>query len=493
MKANTGQLRMTSPTVLRFVLLITSIFFNGDAISGYGGMGSEYSDSLPSGATPMPDGLLFGMIVGGVYMFWLAKRNSFYSVYEYVFTLWVGACIGGIAIGLPVLIFEIVSGRSIREQHWVIFVLGIFAILGFLRKKAKHQGSASEQPDNIERVENSRHVPPRRVKSTLDTNRQSRHQQDRLPVDASKELTHEQIAKIAVTAQEDPNNLRKSIVCCPNCGQKLRVPSFKKLLSVKCQRCTNEFLATTYVWPQQDSGSEPHLCAGKRSISLHADQRTIVEAKGDVPLGHDRYSINQSALRDLADDTIEGYLVQHAKSEFDSCRYDSEIFAKAKAFCSDDSKNLRDLYVRFRTNALIDSDYELQRRVEAVRRQNLSRLKDELRAKQLAEMRRLEIISAAPERLRLMSLVRQNKVDRVRRLITEKPDLVLAHDSEGNTALHLAADNGSTELIQLLIEYGANTAARNAGGRTPLEIANRRDPKLTALFSERNEVEGHKC
>jgi lysylphosphatidylglycerol synthetase-like protein (DUF2156 family) len=42
---------------------------------------------------------------------------------------------------------------------------------------------------------------------------------------------------------------------------------------------------------------------------------------------------------------------------------------------------------------------------------------------------------------------------------------------EGTTPLHLAADRGYVEIVQLLINHGASPRALNASGQTPLEIA----------------------
>ncbi|HVX00954.1 MAG TPA: ankyrin repeat domain-containing protein, partial [Candidatus Babeliaceae bacterium] len=44
-------------------------------------------------------------------------------------------------------------------------------------------------------------------------------------------------------------------------------------------------------------------------------------------------------------------------------------------------------------------------------------------------------------------------------------------DPEGNTPLHWAAALGNTELVELLLEWGANTQAQNNEGLTPLGVA----------------------
>lgn len=42
---------------------------------------------------------------------------------------------------------------------------------------------------------------------------------------------------------------------------------------------------------------------------------------------------------------------------------------------------------------------------------------------------------------------------------------------EGTTPLHLAAEKGYVEIVQVLINYGANSRVQDASGKTPLEIA----------------------
>lgn len=42
---------------------------------------------------------------------------------------------------------------------------------------------------------------------------------------------------------------------------------------------------------------------------------------------------------------------------------------------------------------------------------------------------------------------------------------------EGTTPLHLAAEKGYVEIVQILIDHGANSRMHNASGKTPLEIA----------------------
>jgi ankyrin repeat protein len=48
-----------------------------------------------------------------------------------------------------------------------------------------------------------------------------------------------------------------------------------------------------------------------------------------------------------------------------------------------------------------------------------------------------------------------------------------AIDEEGNTPVHLAAESGSSSLVELLLTQGAKTEIRNRDGFTPLQVAAR--------------------
>ncbi len=50
----------------------------------------------------------------------------------------------------------------------------------------------------------------------------------------------------------------------------------------------------------------------------------------------------------------------------------------------------------------------------------------------------------------------------------------------GNTALHVAAERGDAAMVRLLLSHGADRAARNAAGLTPLALAERGDIRATA-------------
>lgn len=58
-----------------------------------------------------------------------------------------------------------------------------------------------------------------------------------------------------------------------------------------------------------------------------------------------------------------------------------------------------------------------------------------------------------------------------------------AQNHNGYTALHLAAQHGHSEIVQLLLEAGADPTTRNNEGRTPLDLANTyiRQPAIALL------------
>jgi uncharacterized protein len=62
-------------------------------------------------------------------------------------------------------------------------------------------------------------------------------------------------------------------------------------------------------------------------------------------------------------------------------------------------------------------------------------------------------------------------VKTVKAMIVESPELVHASDDMGFTALHGVAGQDEPELAELLIASGADVAAKNDMGMTPLHIA----------------------
>jgi ankyrin repeat protein len=67
--------------------------------------------------------------------------------------------------------------------------------------------------------------------------------------------------------------------------------------------------------------------------------------------------------------------------------------------------------------------------------------------------------------------VHENNVSKVKKLITENPDLVFSKDDDGFTPLHLAAANGYKEMAELLLASKSDVNSRDNAGSTPLHQA----------------------
>ena len=62
-------------------------------------------------------------------------------------------------------------------------------------------------------------------------------------------------------------------------------------------------------------------------------------------------------------------------------------------------------------------------------------------------------------------------LEAVRKLLTGNPSLVLKKDDNGHTPLHIAAGNGSEDIVRLLLASDADVNATDANGATPLHEA----------------------
>jgi len=61
----------------------------------------------------------------------------------------------------------------------------------------------------------------------------------------------------------------------------------------------------------------------------------------------------------------------------------------------------------------------------------------------------------------------------VRRILSDRPDMLDCCDEDGWTPLHEAARGGYTKVIEVLLLRGADVNARNEDGQTPLHLAAR--------------------
>ena len=48
-------------------------------------------------------------------------------------------------------------------------------------------------------------------------------------------------------------------------------------------------------------------------------------------------------------------------------------------------------------------------------------------------------------------------------------------DTDGDTALHWASNNNSTDVVRLLLQYGAFTHVKSSYSETPIEYARRKE------------------
>ncbi|MGE5243406.1 MAG: ankyrin repeat domain-containing protein [Betaproteobacteria bacterium] len=83
------------------------------------------------------------------------------------------------------------------------------------------------------------------------------------------------------------------------------------------------------------------------------------------------------------------------------------------------------------------------------------------------------LIVARGATLDLFEAAAAGEVERVERLVAGAPESVNAFSADGWTPLHLAAFFGRGKVAELLLEHGADVAARsrNANGNTPLHAA----------------------
>jgi ankyrin repeat protein len=77
-----------------------------------------------------------------------------------------------------------------------------------------------------------------------------------------------------------------------------------------------------------------------------------------------------------------------------------------------------------------------------------------------------------PDFVRLLMAVRDGEPETVRALVTARPALAIARESEGQTALHLAAQFNDPQIAALLLAYGADLNAKlGQSAHSPLSWA----------------------
>jgi ankyrin repeat protein/poly(3-hydroxybutyrate) depolymerase len=76
--------------------------------------------------------------------------------------------------------------------------------------------------------------------------------------------------------------------------------------------------------------------------------------------------------------------------------------------------------------------------------------------------------SPLDDRADLSLAIRQGNLAAVRSIVERNPGLVKSADDSGFTPLHIAATAGHVDIIEYLLDRGADLEARTAGGQTPL-------------------------
>ena len=89
-------------------------------------------------------------------------------------------------------------------------------------------------------------------------------------------------------------------------------------------------------------------------------------------------------------------------------------------------------------------------------------------------------LAAASNNTEIMNILLKNRKEWIKEqdnifgfnLEAEKDILDVGDDASNNAALHVAAENGYTELARLLVQAGADSMAQNRDGKTPVDLAN---------------------
>lgn len=71
----------------------------------------------------------------------------------------------------------------------------------------------------------------------------------------------------------------------------------------------------------------------------------------------------------------------------------------------------------------------------------------------------------------IIGLIRENKIDELKSRLDADPDLVIRTDTDGANILHWAADKGTQEMVQMVLEHGVDINGKKTNGITALHIA----------------------
>ena len=84
----------------------------------------------------------------------------------------------------------------------------------------------------------------------------------------------------------------------------------------------------------------------------------------------------------------------------------------------------------------------------------------------------------------MIRAAKNGDIEKVRSLLESNPDLIGARDKDDSTPLHCAAWKGHKEIVELLVESGADVNAQNQNdhwGTTPLHAAAHANQTAIAL------------
>lgn len=88
-----------------------------------------------------------------------------------------------------------------------------------------------------------------------------------------------------------------------------------------------------------------------------------------------------------------------------------------------------------------------------------------------------------PEEKAILKAAKNGDLTSTRTLLAKQPSLIATRDTDGSTPLHCASWKGHVEIVELLLENGADIQARNQNdhwGDTPLHAAAHGNQKAVA-------------
>lgn len=86
----------------------------------------------------------------------------------------------------------------------------------------------------------------------------------------------------------------------------------------------------------------------------------------------------------------------------------------------------------------------------------------------------------------IIKAVKVGDLDLVKQILTEDPTLLESQDADGSRPLHYACWKGHTEIVQYLLDQGADITAQNTGnthwGGTPLHVTAHANNRAAAVL-----------